>query len=363
MLPTNKSLPVKRGPLAGRIIYWTNLKQFLLILPTLLLMCSSGCLFDKTPAGPTQSGGSELFEGEYPSISPDGGKIAFVRFNNIYACKIDGQAPIMLTTGSGPAYYPRWSKDGTHIAFIRMTDTLIPSLGTVSFNKLMQVEVTSKIQGDLSPADGPFGEPYRAYDFQWSPSGNIIECFCESTAVHFSKIFRTDDDRIVLGKYFAQEFNWSPDGNKFICSSDQYALPRHLYIGYIGADTLMQLPTRANPSSPHWFTDGIRIAYTTTDDGLLVYNTITMKDTLLVRYVAPTISISPNSKRIAYFQYYTPDNPDEGTTTYLYSLNVETGISTLLVSSSGAEIDLAWSASSQDVFYSFNGNIYEVHVQ
>jgi len=336
------------------------MNRFHVIFFTILLTTFSGCLFDKT-SHPTQSGGKDLLDGEYPSISPDGTKMAYVSSNNLYVCSMLMGSVTMLSAGQTGTYYPRWSSNGSHIAFIREVDKLLPSTGYEIYNALFQVDVATGNQSTLAASDGPFGENYRAYDFDWSPSGNIIECFCDSNGVEFSKIYSADENRLVMAKYDVQDFQWSPDGNKFVCSTGDYTQPKQLYIGYVGSTTLTALPSRNNPYSPRWFADGIRIAYTT-PAGLILLNTETQQDSVIAKSVDPQISISPDSRKIAYFITTSSGNPDESGWTDLYSIDVATGVSSQLVTSSGAPIELCWAPSSREIFFSFNGTIYTVGV-
>lgn len=65
-----------------------------------------------------------LGSGYQPQVSPDGTKLAFVKYSSdakscgIWVMDIDGTNPVQLTDSKkGYAFYPRWSPDGTHIIF------------------------------------------------------------------------------------------------------------------------------------------------------------------------------------------------------------------------------------------------------
>ena len=76
-----------------------------------------------------------------PSFAPDGERVAFSwggesgANTDIYVAQIGSTTPQRLTTDTATDSYPRWSPDGTQIAFFRRTDTaggeimLIPALG------------------------------------------------------------------------------------------------------------------------------------------------------------------------------------------------------------------------------------------
>lgn len=69
----------------------------------------------------TESDGADLS----PAISPDGGRIAFVRravdspVGTIWVAATDGSAVAPLSSGSGQDTQPLWSPDGAQLAFIR----------------------------------------------------------------------------------------------------------------------------------------------------------------------------------------------------------------------------------------------------
>jgi dipeptidyl aminopeptidase/acylaminoacyl peptidase len=53
-----------------------------------------------------------------PQFSPDGRKIAYSTYAEIWTCTVDGANKIQLTDlGAQDVGSPRWSPDGTHIAF------------------------------------------------------------------------------------------------------------------------------------------------------------------------------------------------------------------------------------------------------
>jgi Tol biopolymer transport system component len=60
---------------------------------------------------------SGTFSDSWPSVSPDGDQIAFVRGGDIYTMSLEGGSPQQLTFMEGRESSPAWSPDGSWVAF------------------------------------------------------------------------------------------------------------------------------------------------------------------------------------------------------------------------------------------------------
>jgi dipeptidyl aminopeptidase/acylaminoacyl peptidase len=114
----------------------------------------------------------DVFQLEYvsdPQISPDGTQIVYVRnymnimkdsrMSNLWIINRDGTSHRKLTIGDEKESYPRWSADGTRVAYVVKTET-----GTQLFLRWMDTGQTARL-GQLS--EKPQG-------ISWSPDGNWI---------------------------------------------------------------------------------------------------------------------------------------------------------------------------------------------
>jgi len=66
---------------------------------------------------------SETSECLNPKWSPDGTKIAYTGTGGIWVMNADGSNQTHLTTDNINAYQPTWSPDGTKIAFVTLDPT------------------------------------------------------------------------------------------------------------------------------------------------------------------------------------------------------------------------------------------------
>lgn len=163
----------------------------------------------QTPATPVfkiyvanLDGSSEQFlvTGDAPTVSPDGKTLAFsTGEGHIYSMPFDGSAaPIqLLVPGEGTDTGPRWSPDGTHIAFTRITTTGLGFKWIMRVNPdgTNGVELTSK----LGVAAGPL----------WSRAGTQIVYSVPSGGGGTVAIMNSDGTGkapVVTGAFGAADF-------------------------------------------------------------------------------------------------------------------------------------------------------------
>jgi Tol biopolymer transport system component len=213
---------------------------------------------------------------DYPTISPDGSKIAFISdrdqpHKNIFILDIQTGTLTNITNGAciPTCWIPKWSPDGTKVTF-----------STYTVGRLYhQIHVKDLLHNSLSVL-----ERARGYDYLWS---------------------------------------WSPDGNRFIAE-----LNGKTYIVDIGSGRLQKF----RGSMPVWTKDSNLITYTSTESGnydLYMMNVATGEATQLTNSLSQDFipNSSPDGKRILYVS----DQGGGQAQFAVFMLDTETRTSTMVV--------------------------------
>ncbi len=211
------------------------------------------------------------------SLSPGGSNLAFesdrVGCYNIWVMKTDGTGPLQLTEGSADRCneMPRWSPDGSRIAFTTSRETI---------DRSWEVYVMASDGSDPHNVSDNGGSEATAWDFPlgWSPEGKVVFFHVENGApVTFT--VSPDGSSLallptVLDGYAAF---WSPSGEKVafmtgppgtetisIMDSDGTGLTE--LTAAPGGDSF-DPGYRANSYHDPWSPDGSRLAFASARDG------------------------------------------------------------------------------------------------
>lgn len=188
-----------------------------------------------------------------PAWSPDGSRIAFVRWvadaPDIFIVNADGTRLLRLTDNPGQDFAPTWSPDGSTIAFLSVRDG-IPA-----------AYIMNADGGDQRPF---VGLPGDAASLDWSPDGGRIVFGRVVDYQH--RLFVLDvlsgEIRDVGGLAGSQP-QWSPDGEWIAFVGDAH-------IGIVRPDGtgLRWVTSQSGRNShPAWSPDGTRIVYQADDLG------------------------------------------------------------------------------------------------
>lgn len=254
-----------------------------------------------------------------PQISPDGKQIVYVRqyndpmtdrrYSNLWIIGSDGKDHRPLTTGNRSDASPRWSPDGTRIAYlsdadgkqqiyVRWIDTgqtaritnLEESPDAIAWSpdgKMLSFSALAPVKGphisDLPspPAGAKWADPPQAYDrliYRFNRAGYLKP--------GFRQVFVVSADGGAARQVSSGDFpnggnelsgatraSWSPDGKFLIVSANRHPESDHEYLDtnvyeFAVADgTVRELTNRKGPDDSATFSsDGNWIAYTGFDD-------------------------------------------------------------------------------------------------
>ncbi|WP_124727569.1 DPP IV N-terminal domain-containing protein [Staphylospora marina] len=201
----------------------------------------------------------KVTNGSSVDVSPDGKKLAFIKNDSVYVSDINGKNQVRLTNVKFPTYdaSPRWSPDGTRIAFSR------------SDGQIYVIDVKSKQLAQLTTTE----ENVVNSEPDWSPEGDKIVFHSNRTGRSHIFIMNADgsdvkqltgDDKNETAEYGAR---FSPDGSKIVYGSTREG---NIDIYVMNADGSRQTNLTADTdkpvSSPVWSSDGQSILYSVNGD-------------------------------------------------------------------------------------------------
>jgi Tol biopolymer transport system component len=171
----------------------------------------------------------------YPSFSPDGSRLAFVRYEpkgkgySLSVVGIDGSGLQYLLSSSGALGEPTWSPDGSKIAFIRGQDMttegsayLAPCGSQIYVVDLFTRKDTSLTRG----ADGT--------DPSWSPDGTRIAFSSYRDGnyeIYTMDANGNDVQRLTYTDWAEAEPAWSPNGKQIAYAA--HLLQQEVVCGFI----------------------------------------------------------------------------------------------------------------------------------
>jgi dipeptidyl aminopeptidase/acylaminoacyl peptidase len=188
-----------------------------------------------------------------PQLSPDGKRVAFVvstlsedkdeNLSNIWVVDVAGGEPRKFTGGPKRDQSPRWSPDGTRLAFIS------------------EREAKKKPQLYVMPADG--GEPSRLTDVKqgagnpvWSPDGARI-AFVSKTG-GWEEPEDEEEKKKSKPARVISEMKYKMNGEGFV-----YDRRPHLFVVSAGGGEAKQITDGdSGDTNPVWSPDGKTIAFT-----------------------------------------------------------------------------------------------------
>jgi TolB protein len=204
-------------------------------------------------------------------------KIAFVNEDDLYLVNADGSSPVLLRPtgctrpGCLPIEPPRWSRDGSQIAFVQavaQADTRLFAINADGNNERY-------IAGTPTPPDPRYALTRQT----WSVDGSMVT-YGPTPAVDWGDIYTTPvagglggNVRRTFDTYPKEPAAWSPDGTSLVYSRHVQSV-RHraeLFVLSLAGGTPTQItssgPGAALNESPTWSPDGRLIAFSRTVGG------------------------------------------------------------------------------------------------
>lgn len=223
----------------------------------------------------------------YPAFSPDGSRLAFIRYESrgkgysLSVIGIDGSGLQQFVSSSGALGEPTWSPDGSRIAFIRGQDMTVEGAAYLAScgSQIYAVDVFTGIEINLTKGAG-------GTDPSWSPDGTRI-AFSSHRDGNY-EIYTMDSDgndlqRLTYTDWAEAEPSWSPDGKQIAYAA--HLFQSSLLCGFMptgrpaGADEEMasiyvmtsdganqtELELTSGGNEPTWSPDGTSLALVITN--------------------------------------------------------------------------------------------------
>ncbi|MDP3775891.1 MAG: amidohydrolase family protein [Gemmatimonadales bacterium] len=186
-----------------------------------------------------------------PELAPDGRRVAFAALGDLWVADVSGGRPMRLTQSVGDEIRPRWSPDGSRLAYV------VYAPGTEPQVRILEVDRPERSRTVTVPI-GPF-DP----QFEWSPDGRRL-AWVEGNRIGWTDV--SMGETRVVASAAGQLLGWSSSGD-----SIAYATSRASW--RVSADS--GRPVESNvpdnyASRARWAADLSRAAYAVADRGYRV---------------------------------------------------------------------------------------------
>ncbi len=194
-------------------------------------------------------------------IHPDGSQAAFA-WNitgawEIYTLQLeDGSHPVKISTGEGAKFAPRWSPDGSKLAYVLDLD------GGENYDIYIYDSATGQHTNST-----PNTPDAITTDYDWSPDGKFLAYCCDKAGRFDTYIIPAEggEPRLIFDQPYPDfSVYWSPDGAHLavVCEAagqDYWTFIIHVETAFSNAISLNGRPISAK--DPCWSQDGKRLLF------------------------------------------------------------------------------------------------------
>lgn len=315
--------------------------------------CFTACHQKGQPIEPYQKENERILSGWYPTVSPNGSHIAYVRRDTVFIADRNGENKTQIYEGYIVPQSMRWRFDNNTIGFIAYD-----SLGGVN-NAIVFIDLQTGVKTVF-----PISVDARYNNWSWNSTATELACWTRDDNSTRQYLTITNNQGTIINKYNAYEYDWSPDGKEIAYLSNQNISTDSSRLYIAASDTVQQIVASDQILfSLEWTPDQNIIAFNQLGRGLFLYD-ISQKTAVdsfdIIGYYPNNLSyqVSPDGKHIAYIYTefnYNPDGPPYET---LYSISIDTHVSELIVPKYAGFISYDWFPSSDELIYGFNGNTF-----
>ena len=207
---------------------------------------------------------TQLTDGGHPFWSPDGQRIAFHNYNEVYVIDADGKNLTQLTDG----WNPSWSPDGQRIVFASGRDGDDGDIYVMDADGKNRTQLTDLPVDDRHPSWSPDGQriafvSYLGPQDNWSSAIYVID----ADGKNLTQLTDYTDNWTPPWSFGGQL--WSPDGQRIAFHSprDENHVTSAIYVMDADGKNRTQLTDdTADDASPAWSPDGQRIAFVSNRD-------------------------------------------------------------------------------------------------